>query len=330
MVIAPTIDEITGQTVMRKMNELVKQTTRFAKEVADLVNTIPTDVQDTYSREAVDAMVEELDSAIDTLSGNVYSKTEADTLLDDKANIIDVYDKSETYNKTETDTLLDDKANVSDVYTKSETDTLLDDKANTSDVYTKSEADNLLSAKANSSDVYAKTDVYNTNEVNNLLSVKANVTDVYTKTETDNKLTLKQDNLTAGSGISISNNVISAIFSGNIVMGDIQATIPTTGYNVYLENVQENDILIMSIDNLNTSIVVPNTSGAGRAILSLQAPSDSSNHYLEQIQIQIIYQASSDKYYLLKQSIKYDSFGPAWTVSSLNVNSVIGKIIRSA
>ena len=96
MIDAPTLDEITGHTVMTKMRELIKQMTQFAQEVADLVNTIPTDVQDTYSREAVDAMIEDIDSAIDNLSDNVYTKSE-------------VYDKTEVYNKTEVDNVLDTK-----------------------------------------------------------------------------------------------------------------------------------------------------------------------------------------------------------------------------
>ena len=58
-----------------------------------------------------------------------YSKTEADTLLGNKANSADVYTKSQVYTKTEADTLLGNKANSSDVYTKSET-------------YTRTEIDN--------------------------------------------------------------------------------------------------------------------------------------------------------------------------------------------
>ena len=182
---APTLDTITGHTVMVKMRELIKQMTTFAKEVADLVNTIPTDIQDTYSREAIDEMLNEIDSAISTLSDSVYPKTEV-------------------YNKTESDELIGTKADADSVYTKSETDELLSVKANTSDVYDKTETDELLSAKPNSSDVYNKT------ETDNLLSAKANSNNVYTKSETDNLLSAKQDELTAGTGITIQNNVISA------------------------------------------------------------------------------------------------------------------------
>ena len=45
--------------------------------------------------------------------------------LSEKANIIDIYKKSEIYNKTEVDTLLDEKAKVGDSYTKAEADALL-------------------------------------------------------------------------------------------------------------------------------------------------------------------------------------------------------------
>ena len=74
----------------------------------------------------------------------VYTKSETNALLDEKA------DKSTTYTKTETDGLLDAKADKATTYTKSETDTLLDAKANKAttlagygitDAYTKAEVD---------------------------------------------------------------------------------------------------------------------------------------------------------------------------------------------
>ena len=84
MVDAPTLDEITGHTVMTKMRELVKQMTQFAKEVADLVNSIPASVEDVYNKETIDGMIEDIDSAINTLSDSVYSKSETDALIVDK------------------------------------------------------------------------------------------------------------------------------------------------------------------------------------------------------------------------------------------------------
>ncbi len=51
------------------------------------------------------------------------------------------------------------KANVADVYKKTEVDTKLGTKANSADVYKKTEVDTKLGTKANSADVYTKTEV---------------------------------------------------------------------------------------------------------------------------------------------------------------------------
>jgi hypothetical protein len=108
-----------------------------------------------------------------------YTKTEADGLLDAKADADDVYTKSEvyakteTYSKTEADGLLNAKANVVDVYSKTEADGLLNAKANADNVYSKTEADDLLDAKANADNVYTKSQTYSKSET-------------YSKTEIDN------------------------------------------------------------------------------------------------------------------------------------------------
>lgn len=52
---------------------------------------------------------------------NFYNKTETDTLLEDKADASDVYEKTDVYNKTETDNLLDDLVN--DSYSESTIET---------------------------------------------------------------------------------------------------------------------------------------------------------------------------------------------------------------
>ena len=118
-----------------------------------------------------------LNTKIIDLKNSIYTKQEADSLLDTKANTSDVYTKQET------DRLLDGKVNAADVYTKQEADSLLDDKANAVDVYTKQEADSLLDTKANTSDVYTK------QETDRLLDGKVNAADVYTKQEADTKIT---------------------------------------------------------------------------------------------------------------------------------------------
>ena len=71
----------------------------------------------------------------------MYSKTDTDTKLADKANAADVYSKTDTDNK------LADKANAADVYSKTDTDTKLADKANVADVYSKADADTTFATK---------------------------------------------------------------------------------------------------------------------------------------------------------------------------------------
>ena len=154
---------------------------------------------DVYSKSEADDLFETQTAAATALAAkadvsDVYSKSETDNLLAEKADASDVYTKSEVddmiedipvistvYTKTETNELLAAKADASDVYSKSEDDTLLDAKANSADVYSKAEADTLLSAKANSADVYSKS------QTDNLLSEKVDSDDVYSKAEADAK-----------------------------------------------------------------------------------------------------------------------------------------------
>lgn len=217
---APTLDTITGNTVMVKMRELIKQMTAFAKEVADLVNTIPTDIQDTYSREEVDDMIDELDTAISTLSDSVYPKSE-------------VYTKNDVYNKTETDVLVNPKANAKDVYTKSE-------------VYTKNETDALVNPKANANNVYTKSEVYTKTETDTLIFPKANSSDVYNKAEINNLLSEKQNELTAGTGISINNNVISASISGANIIALEVSNLNNPNSAPLMDNLQVGDMVFVN------------------------------------------------------------------------------------
>ncbi|KAA6355441.1 MAG: hypothetical protein EZS28_049033, partial [Streblomastix strix] len=95
---------------------------------------------------------------------DVYIRTEANELFDEKADktdLDDYYTKSETYakvevyNKTEVDEFLDEKANVGTSYSKSEDDTLLllkADKTQLIDSYSKTEDDALLLLKADKTD----------------------------------------------------------------------------------------------------------------------------------------------------------------------------------
>ena len=49
-----------------------------------------------------------------------YTKSEVDDLLDDKANVSDVYNKTSSYNKTTIDDLVNNKADAGTVYSKEE------------------------------------------------------------------------------------------------------------------------------------------------------------------------------------------------------------------
>lgn len=145
-------------------------------------------------------------STVSTLSGTVGEHTTAisniNKTLEDKA------DADSVYTKNEADGLLNTKANATEVYTKTAADTLLNAKANTSDVYKKTETysqtevNNLLNAKADAAEVSGALDLKATKtEVSTLntnltasINTKADaattlagygITDAYTKTEVD-------------------------------------------------------------------------------------------------------------------------------------------------
>ena len=97
----------------------------------------------------------ELDAKLLNLTTDTNGKVSADqvqALISDKANISDVYTKSQIDSALSTrDAQISTKANISDVYTKSQIDsdfsardTQISTKANISDVYTKSDVDNAL------------------------------------------------------------------------------------------------------------------------------------------------------------------------------------------
>ncbi len=78
------------------------------------------------------------------------------------------------------DNKINEKADAVDVYTKS-------------DVYTKNEVNTELAQKADADNVYTKSDVYTKIEVNDELAKKANAADVYTQQQVDDKLNEKAD-----------------------------------------------------------------------------------------------------------------------------------------
>lgn len=137
-------------------------------KVANLVSSAP---------ETLDT----LNELANALGNDPNFATSVATQIGNKANSSDVYSKSET------DNLLSNKASTVDLATVATTGSYndLSNKPNIPDAnnfYTKAQTDELLILKANSSEVYTKT------EVDNLISGGATVdlTNYYTKSEVDN------------------------------------------------------------------------------------------------------------------------------------------------
>lgn len=134
-------------------------------------------------------------------ASSVYTKTEANALLADKADSADLAgkaDASAVYTKTQVDTALNAKANSADVTAS------LALKADASAVYTKSEVDTALGAKANTADLgdlATKDTVDYLTEIDNIPTAfppSAHTHDdrYYTESEVDALLGGKQSTLT--------------------------------------------------------------------------------------------------------------------------------------
>ena len=159
---------------------------------ANIVTTLSsssTDAQIPSAKTVFDA----IESVSAGVPADVYSKTDVDDLLANKADTSAIID---AYTKTEVNNLMDAKANANDVYAKTDVDDLLSTKADSADIidaYTKEEVDDLLADKADSSSLI---DAYTKEEVNTLLDDKVNtddLVDAYSKEEVNNLLNTKAD-----------------------------------------------------------------------------------------------------------------------------------------
>lgn len=123
----------------------------------------------------------ELDAKLLNLTTDTNGKVSADqvqALISDKANISDVYTKSQIDSALSTrDTQINTKANASDVYTKSQIDsdfsardTQISTKANISDVYTKSDVDSALAADRGRLDKLEGTQTLDSPDFNSITS----------------------------------------------------------------------------------------------------------------------------------------------------------------
>jgi cell division protein FtsB len=165
--VAPPADQSSSQAISINLNMALSDAANVNMTVSDAGTVHFNQLDDQLAKYTTTAELTKLLAGKADL-GLSYTKAEIDAKLLDLT--------ADTDGKVSADqvqALIRDKANISDVYTKSQVDSALSTrdteistKANISDVYTKSQVDNALSArdaqissKANISDVYTKSDV---------------------------------------------------------------------------------------------------------------------------------------------------------------------------
>lgn len=141
-----------------------------------------------------------------------------------------IFDPTQYYNKTQTNELLADKADTATTYSKVEVNNLLSNKVDATalnDYYNKTQSDALLDEKLDAT-AYTPTDLSNydtksevntkisnaTSLVNDALTAHTANTTVHVTASEKSTWNGKQDVLSAGTGISITDNVISATGGG--------------------------------------------------------------------------------------------------------------------
>ena len=162
-------------------------------DIGDIGNATVTITQDGETRGSFSV------NATDSVTIDLTGGAQADWNETDTTSPAYIQNRPSVYTKTETDGLLNEKADKASVYTKGETDALLGEKADKASTYTKTETDGLLDAKANVATTlsgYGIQDAYTKTETDGLLDAKADksttlagygIADAYTKTEVDAK-----------------------------------------------------------------------------------------------------------------------------------------------
>ena len=132
----------TAEEMKQIIGDLSQLQTEDKSSIVSAINEITISGNiDRVARQLINNEINRATTAEAALSSSISLENDrasaAENVLNTK--IIDL--KNSIYTKQEADSLLDTKANTSDVYTKQETDRLLDGKVNAADVYTKQEAD---------------------------------------------------------------------------------------------------------------------------------------------------------------------------------------------
>lgn len=140
---------------------------------------------------------------------------------------------------------------MSDYYTKDEVDDLLDTKLDAS-AYTPTDLSNY----------YTKSETSGATQISTALALKADTATTYTKTEVDTALGAKQDTLTAGSGIGITNNVISVTGGSSVTVDtelDDTSENPVQNKVIYQKFDEVEEVTAAALNALNDKIGDINT-----------------------------------------------------------------------
>ncbi|CAL6100978.1 Conserved_hypothetical protein [Hexamita inflata] len=182
------------------------------------------DKETTYTKLEVDAYFVAQTDTNNQLNGGIlqlgsskadqittYSISDVDSKLALKANVVDVYSKTQTisnyYDKIDCDTMFQLKSD-SDIALNnmmSLINNLDETKVNVSDVYTNTQIDtklqtqtDLINNKANITDIYNKSQIDIQQQAQDtIIGNKANVVDVYTKTQIDSQQKVQNDAITS-------------------------------------------------------------------------------------------------------------------------------------
>lgn len=170
---------------------------------------------------------------------DVYTKTEVDSALDTKIDHSLAISTVNVANKVATQTELNTKADSSSVYTKTEADTALNGKADVATVYTKTEIDASLSTKADDATTYTKT------EVDSLVNAKADSTTVYTKTEIDTQM----------GSVIVDSDTVSPVTAGNKVATQTELASKANASDVYSKTEINGQMATVLVDGDTVSTV---------------------------------------------------------------------------
>lgn len=264
----------------------VKGVDYFTQEDIASLN-IPTDTNDlTNGAGYITKAVNDLTYYYTT--SNTYTKTEVDTLIGNinqfKVEIVSVLPIQDI--DTHTIYLVAKTGSTGDIYNEyiyinNNWELIGSTEVDLSNYYTKGETDTLLSSKANSSDLSTVATSGSYSDLSNTPTIPTALSDLSDDSThrlvTDTEKTTwsgKQDTLSAGTNISISNNTISATDttyeSKTASSGGTDVSLCTTGEKYTWNNKQDTLVSGTSIKTINNESVL----GSGNISISSGTPTD--------------------------------------------------------